>query len=512
MNMLYQFFRYRLGKPSKRYAPWYEPVLKTARLAIAIITLLDDQSRASRLSFADVIKRVSQFDQKHHAFISSNPSAVERYVVVHGQIILQMFSEYPNEHIRKCAFGSALAVKMEERHHTKWIVKKKLQLKKEINLNPRAAMEPVVSKRKAMPATTTKFINSVWGEFYSNYLPEGTKEAGIDPKDEEEADSDSDENVEDDIEAEPDIIPVDTKSDRHAPAVKSESSHSLKKTKWDGKSVGELSSGKPLYRQAFVSGNLIATGKVVQVGNGEPEQLPLYYIEYMYEGRDGKRVVHGRLMQKGAQTVLANTADERELFLTNECVDFELEDVKDTVVVEIRSAPWGYQHRKENAQKDKVDRERAEERKAKGLSMEYYCKSLYWPERGAFFRLPIESMGLGNGVCNSCKIKEAEKSKEVFNINSSGNGFTFEGTEYHLHDFVYLSPELFDTEERDQETFKGGRNVGLKAYVVCQLLEILEPKASKQACPTSTKVKVQRFFRPEDVSPEKAYSSDIREV
>ncbi|KAL0387275.1 UNVERIFIED_CONTAM: DNA (cytosine-5)-methyltransferase 1B [Sesamum radiatum] len=94
---------YRLGKPSKQYAPWYEQVLKTARLAISIITLLKDQIRVARLSFADVIKRISDFTKDHPAFISSNAEVVERYVVVHGQIILQQFSEYPDDTIKKCA-------------------------------------------------------------------------------------------------------------------------------------------------------------------------------------------------------------------------------------------------------------------------------------------------------------------------------------------------------------------------------------------------------------------------
>ncbi|ESR44720.1 DNA (cytosine-5)-methyltransferase 1 [Citrus sinensis] len=36
---------YRLGRPSKQYTAWYKPVLKTARLAIALITMLNNQSR-----------------------------------------------------------------------------------------------------------------------------------------------------------------------------------------------------------------------------------------------------------------------------------------------------------------------------------------------------------------------------------------------------------------------------------------------------------------------------------
>ncbi|KAK4836239.1 hypothetical protein QYF36_020328 [Acer negundo] len=344
--------RYRLGKPSNQYAPWYEPVLKTVRLAVAKITLLKDQS------FTDVIKRVSELSRNDPAYISSNPPTLERHVVVHGQIILQQFSEFPDETFRKCAF---------------------------------------------------------------------------------------------------------------------------------------------------------VTGDSVLVGTADSDQLPpIYHIEYMFEKSDAIKMVHGRLMQRGSQTVLANTADEREVFLTNICLEFELEDIKEIVVVEIRSIPWGHQHWKANAYKDKADRERARDRKVEGLSIEYYCKSLYWPERGAFFRLPTETMGLGSGVCHSCQIKETEREKEALKLDLCGKGFTFKGIEYRLHDFVYLSPDQFAAEDKEQETFNSGRNVGLKAYAICQLLEIEVTK--EQVSAKSTKVKVQRFFRPEDISTEKAYCSDIREV
>ncbi|KAK1565206.1 hypothetical protein Q3G72_021171 [Acer saccharum] len=306
---------YRLGKPSKQYAPWYEPVLKTVRLAVAIIALLKDQTRASRLSFTDVIKRVSEFNQNHPAYISSNPSTVERHVVVHGQIILNKFSEFSDKTIRKCAV--------------------------------------VTEVRKLFLLTL--------------------------------------------------------------------------------------------------------------------------------------------LM--------------REVFLSFHCLEFELGDVKEIVVVQIQSIPWGHQHRKANAYKDKAVREETEDRKIKGLSTMYFCKSLYWPERGAFFRLPTETIRLGSGVCHSCKIQENKREKETLKFYLCRNGFTSKGTEYCVHDFVYLLPNHFAGKDRDQETFRGGRDVGLKAYAVCQLLEIEVPK--EQGSANSTKVKEHRFFRSEDISEEKAYYSGI---
>ncbi|KAI4369298.1 hypothetical protein MLD38_017754 [Melastoma candidum] len=124
----------------------------------------------------------------------------------------------------------------------------------------------------------------------------------------------------------------------------------------------------------------------------------------------------------------------------------------------------------------------------------------------------LETIGLGSGSCSACKIREAENEKRVFKLISPEAGFVYEGVQYNLHDFVYVSPHCFAAEKIETGTFKSGRNVGLKAYVVCQLMEIISPKEKKRVDATSAKVKVRRYYRPEDISTEKAYFSDIREV
>ncbi|KAK7251127.1 hypothetical protein RIF29_34055 [Crotalaria pallida] len=502
---------YRLGKPSKQYAPWYDTILKTARLAVGIITLLKEQSRVSRLSFGDVIKKLSEFSSNDKSYISSDPSAVERYVVVHGQILLQLFAEFPDDTIRKSAFVTGLVSKMEARHHTKWLVKKKKVIpKSEPNLNPRAAVASIVSKRKAMQATTTRLINRIWGEYYSNHLPEDSKEgASTEVKDEDEVEE-QEENEDEDVEV--DTLCLEGTQKPHLASKQIKTFSSDGEIRWVGDPVGKTGSAYILYKEAVIEGEVISVGGSVLVEADESDEFPdIYYVEYMFESKDGKKMFHGRMMQHGCNTVLGNTANEREVFLTNECRDLKLEDVKQTVIVELRKLPWGHQHRKDNIAADKTDRARAEERKKKGLPTEYYCKSLFSPESGAFFRLPFDTLGLGSGNCHSCNLKEAEREKDLFKVNSSKSSFLFNGTEYALHDYIYASP--LDFEERiEQGTHKSGRNVGLKAYVVCQVMEIIVKKELKQAEMKSTEVKVRRFFRPEDISNEKAYCSDVQEV
>lgn len=505
---------YRLGKPSKQYAPWYEPVLRTARLAISTITLLKEQSRVSRLSFSEVVNRLSQFDKDHPAYISSNKLLVERYVVVHGQIILQQFAEFPDDTIRKSAFVTGLQDKMEQKHHTKWLVKKKLMLKKEANTNPRAQLQSVVSKRKAMPATTTRLINRIWGQYYSNYSPEDTKEKEANEVKEEEVDDEPEDDVEDLEEAGAENEIVAQKIEKPASASKPRKACSSKKEiKWFGEVVGETCKGEALYKQAIVRSDTISVGCAVLVETEEStEYSPIYFVEYLFEDSDGKQMAHGRMMMRACQTVLGNTGNERELFLTEDCLEFELGDIMQPVSFEIRMLPWGHQHRKSNAAKDKIDREIAEDRKVKGLPMEYFCKSVYSPDKGGFFSLLVDSIGLGSGLCSSCILKQDKTEKEIFKVHSSQTGFRFEGIEYCLQDFVYISPGYFNADEDDCETHKGGRNVGLRAYVVCQLLEIKGPKSSKSVDAESFQVQVRRFYRPEDVSAEKAYHSDVHEV
>ncbi|KAL7235639.1 hypothetical protein ACSBR1_019019 [Camellia fascicularis] len=462
---------YRLGKPAKQYSPWYEPVLKTARLAISIITLLKEQIRVSRLSFSDVIMKVSEFDKDHPGYISSNPEAVERYVVVHGQIILQQFAEFPDDTIRKCAFVTGLHDKMEERHHTKWLVKKKTILEKEANLNPRAAMAPVTSKRNAMPATTRRLINRIWGEYYSNYSPEDSKESDTCAmKDDEiEEQEEGEEDEEEDEEEKGLVIEQTVKPDSGSKQGTLYCSN--EEIEWDGEAVGSMPGGGDLYKRAIVRGSMVSVGGSVLLTGDSEEYPPIYFVEYMFEESDGSKVVHGRLLMRGSQTVLGNTANEREVFMTNDCLEFELADIVQTVVVKPRLMPWGYQHRKSNAANDKADRARADNRKSRGLPMEYFCKK----------------------VC----IAWIEVVSSVLKL---------------IAWVLVPGPRHFGEDGKTSENFKGGRNVGLKAYVVCHLLEIEGVKTRKQADPESMTVKVRRFFRPKDISSEKAYRSDIQEV
>ena len=57
-------------RPAPKYLPWFRTVLKAAKVAVHILGLLSAEARASRLSFADVVKRLAELAEGDSAFIS----------------------------------------------------------------------------------------------------------------------------------------------------------------------------------------------------------------------------------------------------------------------------------------------------------------------------------------------------------------------------------------------------------------------------------------------------------
>uniref|UniRef100_A0A7N0RBA2 Cytosine-specific methyltransferase n=1 Tax=Kalanchoe fedtschenkoi TaxID=63787 RepID=A0A7N0RBA2_KALFE len=479
---------------------------------MSIITLLKEQIRVSRLSFSDVIKKVSGYDKNHPAFISSNIQDVERYVVAHGQIILHQFSQSPDERIRKCAFMSGLLHKMQNKQQCKWMAKNKKVLQKtEIRSNPRALLSPVSSKRKTMQATTTRFISRIWKEYYSvdslkdSNNGEGEKRGEVKDDKEVFTEEATPKDVEENklppycVTDEPLLVP---KMSNVCPPVKI--------IEWTGEAIGKTYLGEAVYKQAIIDGEPINVGTAVLMKSSEDSGI--YFVEYMFESANGKRLFHGRNMQLGSQTILGNVGNEREVFLTNDCLDSEIKDIKQTVTVVLRNLLWGHQHRKDNIDFDEADRVKAEERKKKQLPVEYYCKSLYRPEKGAFLRLPFDTMGIGSGFCYSCDVKQSKKEKDAFRLKSCKTAFEYKRAEYTVHDFIYVSYDQFAARRVERSNLKSSRNVGLKAYVICQILNVVVPEYPVDAHSMSTHIQVRRFFRPDDISAEMTYSSDIREV
>ncbi|KAL2621227.1 hypothetical protein R1flu_001432 [Riccia fluitans] len=516
---------YRLGTPSKQYVDWYAPVLKTAKIAVKIITMLKEQNRVSRLSFNDVVKRLAEDERTELTWISSKPADVERYVIVHGNIILQQIEEFPEQLIKKSAFGTGLKIKMEQRNHEKLAVsKKRLLSKKDVNLNPRARLaSSILKKTKPMRATTTQLVNRIWSGYFYSLTPDSGQSkdvlgdaTGADVVAEElaEEDSDDEEVIEEVIKPPVSLSPV-KRSSRLSTAAgslcpkKTFGMSSNTKVRWGDLCARKTQEGYPVYKKAVYDKLDLTAGKVVIV-EGEPASRR-FMIEYLYESDDEGPMMHSRLLVLGEETILGDAADERELFMSDACTDVPIGRIKELATVELRQRSWGYSYRKENATKDEADRARAKERKEKGLPLEYFCRSLWSPEKGAFFKVPVGKLGLGSGSCSACVTRlESEKKLEV-EILPEAQGFRWQGVEYRINDYLYLDPHcLNDSKSGSRVTHKGGRNKGLLAFIICQVLTVL-PHRSRAKAASST-IKVRRFYRPEDVDEMKAYRAQLHEV
>lgn len=513
---------YRLAKPSRQYMPWYTPVLKTARLAIEVITMLKQEQRVSRLSFTDVVKRLTEQLSDGLKFNNHKLAEVERYAVVHGQIILQQFAEFPDEKIRRSAFVSGLMTKMEQKHHTKLVFSKKKLIKKGRNLNPRAHLQPDARKSKPMRATTTQLVNRIWSGYYTKYnligeVTNQVKEEAIGAQQEVEVEEEAE--VEEESEGEDDPISLSPKPIQKKPQ-QLRDSKKIKKVqkdvKWVGSSVGRTLTNELVYKKATINGEDIVVGAAVLINIDDDlqdsEQVPaIVLVEYLYQATDGSPMIHGRIMAKSCETVLGNAGDEREVFLTDACADIDMLGVR-SVVVELKRRPEGHAHRKANAAMDQAERGRAKERETKGLPMEYFCRALYAPDKGAFFSLPQQKLAVGDGTCHACKLREEEERLNMC-LLLDDDGFRLEGVEYREGDFLYVDPSLFkcllNKDDHEAEIiFKGGRNKGLRPFAICQLLSVQKTKKN----PMSTKLSVRRFYRPDDFGTHKGYIADIHEA
>ena len=110
---------------------------------------------------------------------------------------------------------------------------------------------------------------------------------------------------------------------------------------------------------------------------------------------------------KMVHTLSWNAANERQVFFTNDCLQFKVGDMRESVTVNFQLIPWGHKCRRDQLEAIRVEKANTQDRKKKGLLVESICKILYCPEKGAFFSLPYEKMGNGGGTCSSCEERVA---------------------------------------------------------------------------------------------------------
>ena len=93
---------------------------------------------------------------------------VERFLVVHGQIVLNQFKNFPVPEVQRCAFVKTLKERMEDRRHAKLYLSKRkitVDIKASRKLNPMRNRAPAF-KPKPMTATATNLVKAVWLDYF----------------------------------------------------------------------------------------------------------------------------------------------------------------------------------------------------------------------------------------------------------------------------------------------------------------------------------------------------------
>lgn len=187
--------RYRLVSPDPAYAPWHAVVLRAVRWAVRSMHAVGSASRASRVSFEDIVKEVAREPEDSVDFVSRDPRAVERFLVCHGQIVLNQFSALLQQDrtqdaraVAQCAFAQSLRSKMLERRHLKLYAPSKAALKamqlaarkasaksggragrapRALKTNPLKGSAAAKARAAPMTATATNMVRAVWQSYFA---------------------------------------------------------------------------------------------------------------------------------------------------------------------------------------------------------------------------------------------------------------------------------------------------------------------------------------------------------
>jgi DNA (cytosine-5)-methyltransferase 1 len=618
---------YRLDKPNPRYAPWFGVPLKGARLAVKLIGMLADEPRASRLSFGEVVRRLADQPAESPTFVSKRAERVERYVVVHGQILLNQIRFFPKKEVQRAPFVAALRERMaQRRHHKLYYVKGRFRAvtraSSGVNRNP---MKDRASARSApMPATATRMVKSVWENYFEQLHEQGSATLGgkggdgasaaavkeeaaaaaaeaeaaalraaAEPEEAEEEERSSEEEAEEEEAEGQGAAAAGKKGGKAAAAAAAAAAEKKKaaaaaalaaankkaanvKVAWVGKPTAQVDGGaalggRTLYGAAKVGSVTLKPGDVVVLPFNEvvladgaaededdepaPGVAPasaspaLGLVQALFLPRGGAGVpppsLQVRRVRRGEHTVLGDAAGVGELFVTDEYDELPLAALASApgaaaaggaarVKARRLERDWDYGQRLAHFEADLAHRAAfaAEAAKPAGeADPEYFYRHLYQPTAGMFRALPAD-LALGAYVPPAAPPVALAMLPAADAADADADGFVKDGVAYRPGDCLYLaagSLPMTAQAERELREYaaktpsyanKGGAHKGsaqgLRAFGVAALVAVAEPLvaggkpssgggARGGASSSSLKLRVRRFYRPEDLGRDAAY-------
>ncbi|DBB09374.1 TPA: hypothetical protein ACH3X3_007949 [Trebouxia sp. C0006] len=501
---------YRLSQPATEYGPWFATVLKTCRVAVKVIHMLVEEARASRLSFSDILKRLTALPPTEPIFISKQLASVERFVVVHGQILLNQFKHFPNKAIQSCAFVNSLKTAMEACKHSKLYSSTKKSLKsKSVNRNPMQD-RACGARAKPMTATATSMVKAIWQSYFPSTAAEdeAVTEAVAAPVNE-------DLNEEEDEAAEENALAETAATEKKA----AKGAAKQQKVTWLGSSQAGAC-GEQLYRSVKIASLEVAVGDIVVIAAADDEadedaEPPLGLLQAVWQTAKGTKEMQVRLVARGCETVLGDAASESELFLTSDLLTSPVQNIQNKIDAQRLQRPWSLSDRRQQLAEDEALRKHNADAKANGTPLRCVWHSLYLPEQGMFCQAPAD-LHLGH------KREEADSALAGTSMSADGKTLIKDGVSYQVGDQVYVHPETFDQLEQAAQAevpdyaakgrfHKGGTNAGLRAWGVGEIVNFGAAGRAKQG-QVPAKVTLKRFYRPEDISIDTAYRANLYEL
>ncbi len=483
---------YSLCEPAPKYKPWSDVVLRCARVAGLILQTICEESRASKLSFNDVVRRLCKEPDSSKAYISAKPVQVEKFLSVHAQIFLSCFQHYPNENVRKCAFVLSLRQKLNTVKHSKLYVSTRGRGR--TNKNPMRDRAANV-RAKPMTATATKMVKQVWQSYFTAHeTAESTQVAHILEED------DNEEHEDEATESALDRVKTLASEKNIKMMVKDFVPKNTAKS-W---SFSEPISGTETMQEAHMGGISIVLGDCVIVSNAGDYTIGV--VQALTE-ISGEKEVCLRVLKQGFETVLGDAASEEEMFLTNQTLSFDISDVIGKIHASHRKRQWDVSKRVSYFEEDVKMRERNALAKSTGKgSLEYFWSKEYVPEEGMF--RDIHEMNLGSVIQES-----EEEEKGVQTAVATDNGVMINGTSFSRGQFVYVSPDVFDQMSESQKKFEvpkyisksrhhKGSHGELRAWGIGRLVKPGKKCQKIRAGQEVAHVVLQHFWRPEDISVE----------
>ena len=478
MDMIFLSIRtsvanYKLIKPSEKYKPWFETIVKAAQISVKVLNIVTEAQRPSRISFESIVKFMKGLEKDHDLFVSKQDHIIEKYLTVHGQIISSQLLSDARKAINNCALVSQIKYKMAMCRHSKLYQSSKKYLAHK-NYNPMNSKSYV--KPTPMKATRTKGVNHIWEAHFTTQVKE--EEGKFEENDNLE---DLEEEMDEDVEMLCHNTLLQLAEDKYWWSKLCTKVDNTTSSEWVGKAKAI---GKKSYYEeiSFSSSVRIGLNDALIINKEDSSHAGI--VQAFWENSGGKKFVRIWKVVHGSETILAETASSKELFVVPHCLEFSVEYVVAKLdICESHSA---------------VSIKESTENIINGRNIDtfFYCRT-WEPERGLFGRLP--DMAIGD--CNNPTKKAEHTINRAFD-EAKGN-CVVKGQTYSIGDFVFVGMNALQFKGKKKNSkdnnWKGGANCNLHSWHVCEIVEFYD----------EDKVKARRFLRPEDIEADLAYRTPL---